>query len=67
MVLKLESMRDAHNYLVVLTLGCTNCSSGFQLTPLTCLVNFFQTLPSKENDYLISENERKLPIWCDNN
>ena len=51
---------------LVLTLGCKNFSSFFQLTPLTCLVNFFKTLHGKENDYLMLGNERKLPIWCDN-
>src|SRR3990170_7358534 len=56
MKLALESLGDARNMLVVLTFGCLNCS--FFGSPGAFEVNFFQTLPDKENNYLISGNEQ---------
>ena len=55
MKLALESLGDARNMLlyIVLTFGCLN--SSFFGSPGTFLVNFLQTLPDKENNYLISE------------
>ena len=53
MKLALESLGDARNMLVVLTFRCLNCS--FFGSPGAFVVNFLQTLPDKENNYLISE------------
>ena len=42
---------------------------GYKFQLLFQTLNLFDELfpnPGKENDYLISGNERKLSIWCDN-
>ena len=58
MKLALESLGDAWNIhaTIVLTFGCLNCS--FFGSPGAFVVNFLQTLPDKENNYLISGNEQ---------
>ena len=50
-----QDIGDARNMLlyIVLTFGCLN--SSFFGSPGAFLVNFLQTLPDKENNYLISE------------
>ena len=58
MKLALESLGDAWNIYatIVLTSGCLNCS--FFGSPRVFEVNLLQTLPDKENNYLISANEQ---------
>ena len=64
MKLALESLGDARNMLVVLTFGCLNCSSFG--SPEAFLVNFLQTLPDKENNYLIYQEMNKVADMVDN-
>ena len=64
MKLALESLGDARNMLVVLTFGCLNCS--FFGSPGAFEVNFFQTLPDKENNYLIYQEMNKVADMVDN-
>ena len=49
---------------IVLTFGCLN-SSSFD-SPGTSLVNFLQTLPDKENNYLIYQEMNKVADMVDN-
>ena len=67
MKLVLESLGDAWNIYatIVLTFECLNFS--FFGSPGVFEVNLLQTLPDKENNYLISGNEQiEVAIWCDN-
>ena len=66
MKLALESLGDARGicYYIVLTFGCLNCS--FFGSPGAFLVNFFQTLPDKENNYLIYQEMNKVADMVDN-
>ena len=49
---------------IVLTFGCLNCS--FFGSPGAFLVNFLQTLPDKENNYLIYQEMNKVADVLDN-
>ena len=42
------------------------CKSQLPLQSRNHSGELFPTLPCKENDYLISGNDRMLPVWCDN-
>src|SRR3954469_3373852 len=54
MKLAIESARRcAEHATIAPTFGCLNCSSFG--SPGAFVVNFLQTLPDKENNYLISE------------
>ena len=64
MKLALESLGDARNMVVVLTFGYLNCS--FFGSPGAFLVNFLQTLPDKENNYLIYQEMNKVADMVDN-
>ena len=67
MKLALESIarRRAEHGTIVLTFGYLNSSSFGR--PGAFEVNLLQTLPDKENNYLISGNEQiEVAIWCDN-
>ena len=66
MKLALESlaMRCAEHATIVLTFGCLNCS--FFGSPGAFLENFFQTLPDKENNYLIYQEMNKVADMVDN-
>ena len=66
MKLALESLGDAQNMLlyIVLTFGCLN--SSFFGSPGAFLVNFLQTLPDKENNYLIYQEMNKVADMVDN-
>ena len=56
--------RCAEHATIVLTFGCLNCS--FFGSPGAFLVNFFQTLPDKENNYLIYQEMNKVADMVDN-
>ena len=66
MKLALESLGDAWNIYatIVLTFGCLNCS--FFGSPEVFEVNLFQTLPDKENNYLIYQEMNKVANIVDN-
>ena len=66
MKLALESIvrRRAEHGTIVLTFGYLNCS--FFGSPGAFLVNFLQTLPDKENNYLIYQEMNKVANMVDN-
>ena len=56
--------RCAEHATIVLNFVCLNCS--FFGGPGTFLENFFQTLPDKENNYLIYQEMNKVADMVDN-
>ena len=54
--------------LLIITSLCSFHSSFSFQTPAISLMNFFQTLPGKENEEVIDiiGSELKKTTWCDN-
>ena len=66
---RIKEMRGrGYIVLLIITSLCSfHCSFSFQ-APAISLMNFFQTLPGKENEEVIdiTGSELKKTTWCDN-